>query len=233
VLRLLRVLLLLSIWRTLLAGKGVVSGMTLSSVLTYTLIAEVLSEPLACRTRLFSAFWDGSIATRFLRPLGVFGQFAAEAFGDWGFGIVAFSAPLLLCAPLLGVNPLPAGALSALLFGVSLALAIGVGLALEYIFAAIGIGLELAPYAVERVRNAIGMLLSGALIPLALLPWGLGRVFGWLPFAAMASAPLRIYTGTGDAMTLLALQAGWCLLLWPCANRLWRVNRERMVSYGG
>src|SRR5262249_45364798 len=76
--RFLRVAVLLSIWRILLAGKGVVSGMTLASVLTYTLISEVFAEPLQCRTWLESAFWDGTIATRFLRPIGVFAQFAAE-----------------------------------------------------------------------------------------------------------------------------------------------------------
>src|SRR5438552_2391132 len=75
-LRFLRVALLLSIWRTLMAGRGVVSGMTLASVLTYTLVAEVFAEPLACRTWIESAFWDGSITTRFLRPIGLFAQFA-------------------------------------------------------------------------------------------------------------------------------------------------------------
>ena len=38
------------------------------------------------------------------------------------------------------------------------------------------------------------MLMSGALLPLAYYPWGLGEVFAWLPFAAMAWAPLAIYT---------------------------------------
>src|SRR5690242_1542721 len=98
-LRFLRVMLLLAIWRTILAGKGVVSGMTLASVLTYTLIAEVFAEQLSCRTETVWAFWDGSIATRFIKPLGIFGQFAAEMFGRWGFHFGLFSLPLLLCAP--------------------------------------------------------------------------------------------------------------------------------------
>ncbi len=224
---------LLSIWRTLLAGRGVVSGMTLGSVLTYTLIAEVFAEPLACRTWLESAFWDGTIATRFLKPIGVFGQFAAEMCGRWVFGFGAFSLPLLLCAPLLGVNPLPASPMAGGLFLLSLALAIAVGLALEYSFAALAIGMEWHPYAINSVRAAVGTLFSGAFLPLALLPWGIGTVFGWLPFAATASAPLRIYTGTGNAIRLLGVQAAWAVILWPIAARLWRKYQERMVSYGG
>src|SRR5204863_4579283 len=70
-LRFVRVALLLSIWRTLLAGKGEVSGLTLPAVLTYTLIAEVFAEQLACRSEIADSFWDGAIATRFLKPLGI------------------------------------------------------------------------------------------------------------------------------------------------------------------
>ena len=33
---------------------------------------------------------------------------------------------------------------------------------------------------------ATATLLSGSLLPLAFYPWGIGDVFGWLPFAAMA-----------------------------------------------
>jgi ABC-2 type transport system permease protein len=232
-LRILRVAALLAVWRTLLTGKGTVSGMTLSSVLTYTLIAEVFADPLTCRTWLESSFWDGTIATRFLRPLGVFAQFAAEMMGGWLFGFCAFSLPLLLCAPLLGVNPLPASLGAAGLFVVSLTLAVLVGLALEYIFSGAAVGLEMPPYAMNSVRAAIGALLSGAFLPLPLLPWGLGNLLAWLPFAATASAPLQIYIGSGEAGRLLATQAFWAAVLWPVAHWLWTRNRERMVSYGG
>jgi len=232
-LRFLRVALLLSIWRLLFAGRGAVSGMTLPALLTYTLIAEAFAEPLLCRTEIVWAFWDGSIATRFLRPMGLFAQFAADAFGRWSVGFAVFSLPLLLCAPLLGVNPLPASLMAGLLFPVSLALSISVGLAMEFIFMALAVLFEGEIYAISRVRQALVVLLSGAFLPLALMPWGLGKIFDWLPFAAMASAPLRIYTGTGRPAWLLATQLGWTLLLWPLASWLWRISRERMVSYGG
>jgi len=76
-------------------------------------------------------------------------------------------------------------------------------------------------------------VLSGALVPLALLPWNLGAILQWLPFASLASAPLRIYTGTGDPRFLLALQAAWSVVLWVLARRLWQHYREQLVSYGG
>src|SRR5947207_3634246 len=120
------------------------------------------------------SFWDGSITTRFMRPIGIFGQFAAESFGGWGLGLCLFSLPLVLFAPLLGVNLLPASSAAAGLFLVSLVLAVAVGLAVEYIFAGVAIAAEVHPYAINSARAALGALLSGAFIPLALLPWGIG-----------------------------------------------------------
>lgn len=232
-LRLLQMLALLAVWRMILAGKGTVSGMTLSSVLTYTLIAEVCSDLLSCRTGLESAWFNGSITTRYLRPFGLFGQFASEMFGRALVGLALFSLPLLLLAPLLGVDPRPASLLSGALFGVSLCLAVWVGLAIEYLFIGLGVLAQMHPYIINNIRSSLGALVSGAVIPLALLPWGLGRICAWLPFAAQASAPLRIYTGTGSIALLLGSQCLWGLLLWPLAGRLWWINRERMATYGG
>jgi ABC-2 type transport system permease protein len=232
-LRLLRVIVLLSIWRTILAGKGAVSGMTLEAVLTYTLVAEVFAAQLAPRTTLDEVFWNGTIAGRLLQPLGIFGQFSADMFGRWLFEFSVFSLPLLLLAPLLGVSALPAGAGATGLFVLSLALAISVGLAIEFVFGGLLVVLQLPHWAVSQVRGAITALLSGAVVPLALLPQGIGAAFAWMPFASMASAPLTIYTGTGEPIGLLALQVGWSIVLWPLAHWLWRVSRERMVAYGG
>jgi ABC-2 type transport system permease protein len=232
-LRIIRVAVLLSIWRIILDGKGDVAGLTLGTVLTYTLVAELFSDLLACRTELPWAMFVGSIGARFLWPMGLVAQFGAEAAGRWAFGLAVFSLPLFLIAPLLGVNQMPASAAHAGLFVLSLALAIAVGLALEFIFTGLAANLEQNVYAVDRVRGGINALLSGAILPLALYPWGLGTVFGLLPFASMASAPLQIYTGTGDAAQLLAIQAFWAVVLWPIAQWVWRVNRQKLVTYGG
>jgi ABC-2 type transport system permease protein len=233
VLRLARVAVLLGLWRIILEGRGAVGGLTIGSVLTYTLIAEVFSEPLTCRTELGWMLHQGAIGPRFLWPMGLVGQFAADACGKWAFGLIFFSLPLFLVAPLLGVTPAPASLAAFVLFLPSLALAVTVGLAIEFIFAALMVNLEQHVYAIDRVRGGVTALFSGVVLPLAMYPWGLGEVFGLLPFASVASAPLRIYIGTGDAATLLAVQAFWAVALWPIAGWLWRVNRQKLVVGGG
>jgi ABC-2 type transport system permease protein len=231
--RLLRVVVLLALWRTLLAGKETSSVMSLATVLTYTVAAEVFGQQLAVTTTLNEAFWEGTLVLRFLRPMGLVRQFAAEMSGHWALHFVLFSVPLALLAPLLGVDPRPASPLAGALFVVSLGLAIIVGLAIEVLFGALTVALEQPVWLIDRSRTAIATLLSGSLLPLAFYPWGIGDVFSWLPFAAMAWAPLAIYTGTGQPLQLMASQVVWALVLWPLADWLWRANREKLVGYGG
>ena len=49
----------------------------------------------------------------------------------------------------------------------------------------------------------------------------------------MAWAPLAIYTGAGNPLSLLASQVIWASVLWPLANLLWRRNREKLAGHGG
>src|SRR5690242_18413149 len=107
-LRLLRVAVLLSLWRTVLFDHVASGPMPLATVLTYTLVAEVFSEQLNLRTTLNEAFWQGTLVIRFLRPMGLIRQLAAEMVGTWVVDLVLFSIPLFAIAPLLGVDPRPA-----------------------------------------------------------------------------------------------------------------------------
>lgn len=237
-LRVVRVVVLIGIWRTILGTPGgaagvSAAGLSLAAVLTYTVVAEAFAEQLNVRTELDIELRDGGAAMRFLRPVTLVGQLAAELLGRWSFGLAAFTVPLLVVAPLLGVSPLPADAAAALLFIPSVALGASVGLALEFIFGVGGVVLDINTWVVRSLRSALTTILSGALIPLALLPGVLGEVFGYLPFAATASAPLRIYTGSGNPALLLASQAAWSVALWLVADRLWSTSRERIVGYGG
>jgi ABC-2 type transport system permease protein len=231
--RLLRVVVLLALWRLVLAGHEAPGTLPLATVLTYTLISEVFGQQLAVSTTLTEAFWEGTLVMRFLRPLGLVRQFAAEMSGRWALHLALFSMPLVLLAPVLGVDPRPASPAAGVLFVVSLCLAVVVGLALDVLFGALTVALEQPVWLVDRVRKAMAMLLSGALLPLAFYPWGLGDIFSWLPFAAMAWAPLAIYNGIGQPAPLVLSQVVWAAILWPAADWLWRANREKLVSYGG
>ena len=232
-LRLFQVAILLSLWRTLFDDQGVVSGMSLEAVQTYTLLAAACGPLLTARTQIDSDLWSGRIAGRFLRPMGIYGQILAEMVGKWIPDLLLFSLPLLLVAPLLGIDPLPVTWQAGIWFVLSLVAAVAVGTAFDLVYAACVVFLEHSIYALQRIRIALTVLLSGWLVPLAFFPWGVGEYLEWLPFASLVSAPLRIYTGTGDPHHLVLLQLFWSVVLWTGAHLLWRHNRERLVSHGG
>jgi ABC-2 type transport system permease protein len=232
--RLLRVIVLLSVWRIIFEKSPHHTEMSLAAVLTYTLIAEVFHEQLNPQTGLAWDVLRGRTTTAFLQPISLVEQFSSKMVGRWLSSVALFSVPLILLSPLLEVNAAPASPIGLLLFVISLVLCVLIGVALDFIITALGMAyFEQTIYAVERVRTALTLLLSGALIPLAFMPWGLGEILQWLPFASTASAPLQIYIGAGNPWFLLALQLGWALVLWPISHWLWESNREKLVSFGG
>jgi len=231
--RIVRVVVLLSVWRAIFAAKPTEVGLSIEAILTYTLIAEIFADQLSPRTHIEWHMFDGGIAMNYLQPMNLPLQFAARMVGRWIIGLVFVSLPLILLAPWLGVNVWPSSPLAAVLFVGSLLLSAVVGVALDFVFAALIVVMQGSAYLIGLVRTAIATVLSGALLPLSVLPYGLGDVFQWLPFASTASSPLRIYTGDGSPTVLIAIQVFWAISLWLLANWLWRVNRERFVSYGG
>jgi ABC-2 type transport system permease protein len=233
VVRVLRVLLFVAIWRSLFAGRSEVNGLELAQVLTYTVLGSAFGDQLEARTRLSGSIWDGVVTTRLLRPMPVFADYIAEAAGSWVFVLLTYSAPLLLLAPLLGVDIAPAGPDAAGLFVFSLVLAIAVGLAIDVLWGIAVVWADQSLWSIEMARAGATQVLSGALIPLPLLPFGLGTALSLLPFASMASAPLLVYVGHAGAARLVLLQLGWAVVLWAAAAQLWRSSLPRMVSHGG
>lgn len=229
----LRVAVLVSIWIMLVEAAPGASPLPLAALLTYTVVAEAVAHAISLQSGLANAFWQGSLVGYFMRPAGVVRQFAAESAGRAGVDFVLFSLPLVAVAALLGVEVWPHSAEAGGLFVLSMALSVAVGLAIEFIAGALALISDQPIWLIENLRRALTRLLSGALIPLAVLPYGIGDVLEWLPFAATAWAPLAIYTGIEGAERLLTLQVAWALVLWPLALWLWSHNRERVVSYGG
>ena len=228
-----RVVLVLSVWRAVIDSGDAPAGFTRERVLSYVLLASVLSQQLDARTGISDAIWEGSVTTRLLRPVGVAADYIAEMVGEWGLRWLTFSLPVLALAPVLGLALTPATPARGGLFLFSLVLSVAVGVGVDFLFAVLIVSFHQSMWALRYARDGLTPLLAGAVIPLALMPWGLGDVLAWLPFASMASAPLRIYVGHGDPARLLALQAGWALVLAWLARGAWRRAAPRMVTAGG
>ncbi len=94
----------------------------------------------------------------------------------------------------------------------------------------------LDPRGMQALLNLLMMILAGNILPLTLYPDSWQKVITLLPYAQLLDAPIRLYTGTytmADAPRILAIQAGWVVLLILAGNAMWRANQKRMIVQGG
>jgi ABC-2 type transport system permease protein len=161
-------------------------------------------------------------------------QLVLHSAGRW----LAITVPSLVVIGVLawsvGVRISPQTGLDGALFAGSAALAVCLGVYLDIVLNLLVVLMDLPLWIVDGLRQALTALLSGALLPLAVLPDAVSRVLEFLPFASMASAPLTIYAGTNThpARTIV-VQLAWCLVATLAAAGAWRRAYERMQVHGG
>jgi ABC-2 type transport system permease protein len=219
---------LVFLWRVVMSS-GVATGMTLQQMLSYTYASALLAEMMVVRTPASGWLSEGVLLRLYGRPLSVLGQLAAQTMGGWLPMLAFFSLPMALLSPLFGISLLPRSAW----FPVSLLLCISLGFAIDILFACLSIKLRNMSWLISRIRAAIMALLSGTVIPIRLLPAGFGDILKYQPLASLGGAPLSLFTGSADPVSILGLQLIWNIVLWPVALLVFKKSQEGMVSYGG
>lgn len=227
--RALTLFMLLMVWRVLFRASDQIDGLTLGAMLAYTVLSSALDPILNVRTPASSWLHDGTILSLYLRPASLFGQLTAHTIGGWVMPVMLYTVPVLIIAGLTGIDLRPA----TLWFFPSMLLAISQGFAVDFLFACLLIRMRNLEWPVHSIREALSALLTGALIPFAALPWGIGDWLALSPLGTLAGAPLSLFTGLESAPRILIAQVLWNLILWPLALYCFNRSRERLVSYGG
>ena len=229
VLRAAGALAMLLIWNTLAQSGGDLNGMSLGQLVTYTLLTAILHPMLDVRTPISSWLHEGVLLSLYQRPMGVLGQLTAMTLGGWVMHLLCVSLPLLILLPLVGGFLLPASPW----FFPSIILAVIQGFCVDFLFGCLIVRVANMSWQIECLRTALTGLLTGAVIPFALLPWGVGEYLALSPLGTLAGASLSLFVGTGNAAQLLPAQLLWTALLLPLSLYCFRKSTERMMSYGG
>ena len=220
---------LLMIWRSLFLQGVDLEGMKLEQFYTYTVLSTILAPLLNIHTPASGWLHDGTMLGLYQRPAGIFAQLAAHTVGGWGMRLLCLSLPVLVLSFACGLDMRPVS----LWFFPSLILSVLQGFAVDFLFACLLIRMHNLEWTVHCLREALTALLTGSLIPFAVLPWGIGDFLQLSPFGTLAGAPLGIYTGLSEPGIILVAQIIWNLILWPLAIYCFKASGERMVSYGG
>lgn len=146
---------------------------------------------------------------------------------------------LLLLLPMVGALALlvrdefvlPADPIRWLWFLLALALAATITFSLDILVGSLAFWFEDVA-GIDRFRNLVARVLSGAVVPLALFPDAFTGVMQIQPFRFMLSFPLEVLLGTvsGSTAAGFAWQSGWTLLFVGGAVVLWR---RGLRSYQG
>ncbi|CAN3977807.1 hypothetical protein KPATCC21470_0430 [Kitasatospora purpeofusca] len=234
-----QVFLVVCLWRGLYVGTATVAGVDRDRAVTYAVLAVLAArirevDRFAARDEVIQHVTSGTIVYWFLRPMAARRYYALRAFGDRLYGFVwVFTGYLVVSA--LGLVVPPPSAASAVACAVSLVCG-------QLTFHYIVLLTDLMCFWALRNESAILVLgfaqnlLAGVYVPLWLFPHWFTAVAGVLPFQATLNAPLALYIGRTppqEALSVVAGQLAWALVLAVLTRLLWARAAGRIVVQGG
>jgi ABC-2 type transport system permease protein len=227
---LLRVAVLLAV----VAQTGRAAGYDAASSSTFVwlgqgLLAVVLlwgDGELADRVR------TGDIAIDLSRPWDLQAALLATDVGRAGHAALFRFAPPVVFGALLLPFRWPQRWTTAVLFVVSVVLAIAVSSGLRFL-------LDLAAFwlldarGVRGVYNAVGGTLAGLTVPLAFFPDAMRELLYATPFPALIQTPIDVFTERGPLLALLVHQLLWALALFGLGRLVLSRATRKLVVQGG
>lgn len=231
------VFILYYLWKAAFNEHQMIQGFTWDDMRTYVVIAYGLNALIGWRiaANMMQTIQTGNILRDLVRPLNYcLNQLSIATGAALVEGILSLGLTLVVGLVFIGIQP-PASASAALLFGVAVVIGyftkalIVFSVSLLTFWTLNGVGISWS-------REAVINILAGTIIPLAMMPGWLQTIANFAPMRGIVSTPLMIYLGKAegtDALRLLALAAGWLIVLWFFANWAWKAAFNRVEIQGG
>jgi len=217
--------------------RGEVNGMNVLEAVTYIAV----SQSMIVFTRgfgsydLMQAVYSGVIGSDLLRPVRIFTYWLARDIGRSIFQFFGRGVLFLLIFGMWFKLTLPGNLAGWVCFFISLLLAWMVSFNYRFLTNLISFWVPDAQGAARAVFGS-GMLLSGFLFPLRLLPDWFSNLCHLTFFPALYHTPIDIFLGNlqgSDLYLALAIQAGWGLALFAGCQLALAAGLKRLVVQGG
>jgi ABC-2 type transport system permease protein len=225
------------IWRAVFRSGQTVMGLTLNDMITYVAVGW------AIRSFYFNEIdrdlggqvQEGKLAMNLIRPVDFQMVMIADAAGQSAFRAVLFTVPISIVLALVFPLKPPASALAGILFLWSAVMSFFLVAGLNFLVGLIAIRSK-SILGILRAKYLVVELLSGLVIPTTLFPEPLRSILLASPFPHINFTPAALYLGkaTGpEAARLLALQAGWTVVLIAVGHWAWTRSQRRITIQGG
>ena len=230
-----RLYLMRAVWQALYAQNVAPAGIPLHAVLTYTVVALLMSLVLEIdgTRQIRERIREGSIATDLMKPISLPLYFFSDGVGMTLLHAVLI-VPALAISLLLVHIDVPAPPVLAA-FAFSFVLGYLVNFLMNFLMNCVAFW-TLETFAIQLMVRWVSDLLSGQIVPLIFFPGVLQKIVLALPFAAIYSTPLLIYLGTippSGYLAAFAAQLAWFAAFALLSALVWRAAQTRVVVQGG
>ena len=224
-----------AVWQALYAQNVAPAGIPLHAVLTYTVVALLMSLVLEIdgTRQIRERIREGSIATDLMKPISLPLYFFSDGVGMTLLHAVLI-VPALAISLLLVHIDVPAPPVLAA-FAFSFVLGYLVNFLMNFLMNCVAFW-TLETFAIQLMVRWVSDLLSGQIVPLIFFPGVLQKIVLALPFAAIYSTPLLIYLGTippSGYLAAFAAQLAWFAAFALLSALVWRAAQNRVVVQGG
>jgi ABC-2 type transport system permease protein len=233
---------ILSVWRTIYAGKGSGSEIgtyTLAEMISYYLVVTIVDALTAVNEddwQIAADIKDGNISQFLLKPIDYLSYRLCLFFSGRITYLAVAAIPLaLFLVSLRQYLVLPANWQALGLFAVSVVLTALLQFFTSYAMAMLAFWvLEVSTFIF--ILFAFEYIASGHMFPLDILPPALSRALFFTPFPYQLYFPVGIYMGKVSGAALvrgLVVQAGWVAVAYGFARFMWRRGIKKYSAVGG
>ncbi|MCX4241669.1 ABC transporter permease [Paraliomyxa miuraensis] len=211
--------------------------MTLPEVITYVWLTQALLMMLPWRPDpdVEQLIRSGNVAYELVRPVDLHGLWLARAVAQRTAPVLLRCLPMVVLAYSVFGMAGPAGPLPALAFAVSLCATVALSAALTALLS-VSTFFTLTGRGLHSLVIGVLNLMSGAIIPLPLLPEWIQPLVRVLPFRGLLDTPFRLYMGhlpPEAALQAVGHQLLWTVLLVLAGRWLLARALRRVVVQGG
>lgn len=226
------------IWQALYIGKGEVAGASLAQMMTYVVLTNLVGmiTNAGGASDLEERMKSGQIGLDLLRPVNIRLLFVAQNLGEMAANLLMRGLPMFLITIAIvgGILP-PVSGVALAYFCLTTVLGMGIQISLQLFLGTFAFWF-MNTFLMGWLLNFSWLVLSGAIIPLWLLPGWMVQVAQALPFQAAQYIPIAVYLGkipVSEVPRALLTQTLWIVGLLAVQTLLWRRGLRRIVVLGG
>lgn len=224
------------LWKTLYQGQNLENGTQHKMMITYIILSTIFQTAFIMdEFSIEFKVHDGSIIHLLLKPMSFRMYTFSNTLGRLLFNLIMLLIPSVIIVKLLFNIMLPYSFSYFIYFLVASILGYLVLYNFNFIFWIFSIE-HMTSWGIITIKNAFISVLSGALIPLWLMPDQISKIVEILPFQNIYYFPLSIYLGMvpeNEIFKGILIQLAWIAGFVLIGHIMWKKSIKEVVVQGG